>query len=81
MRIAASRHIDLDAVMLWRSLGDIGPCSVAHLVEHWRPTFTAAEVRDALRRLEAHGKARSDGESRWVVTGEPLPGIADQPNA
>ncbi len=77
------RHIDTTARMLWLTLGNGGEWSVARLVEHWRPTFTEAEIDDALHRLEANGLARrrqpAFGRAAWTVGAEEVPGMAINP--
>lgn len=66
------RHLDTDAVMLWRSLADIGPATVLQLVEHWAPTYTAGQVLDMLKRLQANGLASSEGLLWQVADAEGL---------
>lgn len=73
------RHIDATARMLWLTLSSGGEWSVARLVEHWRPTFTADEVDDAMQRLEAHDLARRSRvleRDAWVVGGACVPGMS-----
>lgn len=80
MNARQPRHINLDAVMLWRSLSDIGPARIDDLVQHWAPTFSYQDVSEMLQRLQACGCVvrRSAG---WTTTdAAPLavPGIASQ---
>ena len=53
--------------------------SVAELVYHWRPTFSSAEVQNALDRLEAAGFAQRlpyvHGAPRYLTTQAVLPAM------
>lgn len=77
--MSQARHIDQDARMLWLTLCQAPlPLSVAELVLHWRPTFRADEVRDALTRLQAHGCARrvvTQQQEVWMPGETVLPGM------
>ena len=73
------RHIDTTARMLWLTLRNrSAPIDAAGLVDYWRPTFSIAEVEDALMRLEANGLARKIETNRsdrtWTVGSAWLPG-------
>lgn len=77
---APGRHLDRTARMLWLTMSrSVGEWTVAALVYHWRPTFTAGEVDDAVQRLVAAGFARCTRRlhmaPEYTVAGcTPLPG-------
>ncbi len=73
----SGRHLDSTTRMIWLTLRDGDQWTVSRLVEYWRPTFSASEVDDALKRLQANGLARRADDERaggcWVVGGSQMP--------
>lgn len=78
--IRNSRHIDCDTRMVWMSLrSEARAMTAGELVRYWYPTFSPAEVDDALRRLRAGKYVAAFGraEDHFYVSDDcvPLPGF------